>query len=79
MRMVAGLKRAPSGYCIQALAIRIHSAERLEPSATRQVTMRWPMRDSRSQPKKNSPTKVDSRKNAMSPSIASGAPKISPT
>jgi cell fate regulator YaaT (PSP1 superfamily) len=32
-----------------------------------------------SQPKKNSPTKVDSKKKAIMPSIAKGAPKISPT
>jgi hypothetical protein len=35
--------------------------------------------ESRSQPKKNNPIKVDSKKNAMSPSMASGTPKISPT
>ena len=35
--------------------------------------------DSRSQPKIHKPRKVDSRKNASSPSIASGAPKMSPT
>ena len=33
----------------------------------------------RSQPKKNRPMKVDSRKKAISPSMASGAPKMSPT
>jgi hypothetical protein len=37
MRMVCGLKAAPTGFCIQPLAIRIHSAEKLEPSATAQV------------------------------------------
>ena len=79
MRMVSELKRAPTGFCIQPLAIRIHSADRLVPSATSQVTTRWPHFDSRSQPKKNRPTKVASRKKAISPSIASGAPKMSPT
>jgi len=34
---------------------------------------------SRSQPKIHSPRNVDSRKNASSASIASGAPKMSPT
>ena len=34
---------------------------------------------SRSQPKIHRPRKVDSRKNASSPSMASGAPKMSPT
>ena len=42
MRMVAGLNFAPTGYCIQPLAIRIHSAEKLVPSASSQVTARWP-------------------------------------
>ncbi len=36
-------------------------------------------RRSRSQPKIHRPRNVDSRKNASSPSIASGAPKMSPT
>ena len=38
MRMVCGLKRDPTGFCIQALATRIQSAERLLPSATSHVT-----------------------------------------
>ena len=36
--MVSGLKAAPTGFCIQPLAIRIHSADRLVPSATSHVT-----------------------------------------
>ena len=79
MRIVSGLNVAPTGFCIQPLAIRIHTAERFEPMATSQVTMRWPTFDSLPQPKKNRPTKVDSRKNAIRPSMASGAPKMSPT
>ena len=79
MRMVSTLKRAPTGFCIQALAIRIHSAERLVANASRLVTIRCPSLDSRFQPKKNRPTKVASRKKAISPSIANGAPKMSPT
>jgi hypothetical protein len=79
MRIVCGLKTEPTGFCIQPLAIRIQSAEKLEPSATAQVATRCPTFDSLSQPKKNSPTKVASRKKAISPSIASGAPKMSPT
>ena len=79
MRIVSGLNCAPTGCCIQALAMRIHSAERLEPRATRAVTARCPTRESRSQPKKNRPTNVASRKNAIRPSMASGAPKMSPT
>ena len=42
MRMVSGLKCAPVGFCIQALAIKIHSADRLLPIATSQVTVRCP-------------------------------------
>ncbi len=79
MRMVSGLNTAPVGFCIQPLAIRIHSADRLVPSAISQVTVRCCTRESRLQPKKNRPMKVASRKNAISPSIASGAPKMSPT
>ena len=79
MRMVCGLKAAPTGFCIQPLAIRIHSAEKLEPMATAQVAIRWPTLESLSQPKKNRPTKVASRKKAISPSMASGAPNTSPT
>ncbi|MCY1514512.1 hypothetical protein D9M68_490570 [compost metagenome] len=79
MRMVSGLKIDPTGFCIQPLAIRIHSAEKLVPKATSQVTARWLTLDIRFQPKKNRPTKVASRKKAISPSSASGAPKMSPT
>ncbi|MNL83327.1 hypothetical protein D3C87_2109420 [compost metagenome] len=77
--MVWGLKADPVGFCIQPLAINIHNAEKFEPIATHHVAMRWPSLDSLSQPKKNRPTKVASRKKAIIPSIASGAPKISPT
>ncbi len=38
IRMVSKLKSDAIGFCIQPLATRIHSAERLEPSATSQVT-----------------------------------------
>ncbi len=79
MRMVSGLNTAPTGFCIQPLAIRIHSAEKLVPSAISQVMVRCCTFDSRLQPKKNRPMKVASRKNAISPSIASGAPNTSPT
>jgi hypothetical protein len=61
------------------LAIRIQSAEKFEPMATSQATTRCCTLLSLSQPKKNSPTKVASRKKAISPSMASGAPKMSPT
>ncbi len=79
MRMVRALKWAPTGNCIQPLAINIHSADRLEPIASAQVAIRCCTLLSRSQAKKNNPMKVASRKKAIRPSIASGAPKMSPT
>ncbi|MNR29462.1 hypothetical protein D3C85_1468510 [compost metagenome] len=79
IRMVSGLKAAPTGFCIQPLAARIHRADRLVPRATMKVTNRWAWGFSLSQPKNIRPTKVASMKKAISPSIASGAPKMSPT
>ena len=79
MRIVSKLNSAPVGYIIQPLATRIQSAERFEPRAMRTVTAMWRPRESRPQPKKKRPMNVDSRKNAIKPSIASGAPKMSPT
>src|SRR5512136_1180064 len=61
------------------LAIRIHNAERLEPIATAHITAACALLESLSQPKIQTPRKVDSRKNASNASIASGAPKMSPT
>jgi hypothetical protein len=47
--------------------------------ATIQMHSRWILRGRRSQPKIHRPRNVDSMKNAARPSIASGAPKTSPT
>ena len=79
IRIVSTLKTEPFGNCIQPLAIRIHMAEILVPRAMRNVQTQCPRRLSRFQPKKKRPAKVDSMKNATRASIASGAPKISPT
>ncbi len=49
------------------------------PSATSQMVARWTRGESRFHPKIQSPRNVASRKNAASPSIASGAPKTLPT
>ena len=54
-------------------------ADRALPRATAQIVARCIRRGSLSQPNSHSPRKVDSRKNAPSPSIASGAPKTLPT
>ena len=48
-------------------------------ATTAQIVARWTRRGSLSQPNSHSPRNVDSRKNAASPSIASGAPKMFPT
>ena len=54
-------------------------ADKAVPIAATQIVVRWSPRESRSQPKIQRPRNVDSRKNASRPSIASGAPKMSPT
>ncbi|CSC94733.1 Uncharacterised protein [Vibrio cholerae] len=77
--MVSKLNSEPTGFCIQPFATRIHRAEKFEPNATNQVTTKCCRLESLSHPKKNKPTNVDSRKKATSASIASGAPKMSPT
>ena len=57
----------------------MNAADRNEPSATIQMQNRCTRGDSRFQPNTHRPRNVDSRKNAASPSIASGAPNTSPT
>ena len=54
-------------------------AESIVPSEAIQMVARWIRMGSRPQPKIHSPKNVDSMKNASSPSMASGAPKMSPT
>src|SRR5699024_4251089 len=76
---VSGLKAIPTGYCIQALATRIHQAEIVAPSPVSQVDARWKRLLTLFQPKNITAMKVASIKNARIPSMASGAPKISPT
>ena len=79
LRTVSTLKRHPTGFCIQALATRIQRAERLAPIAVSQVAARWNPFETLFQPKNITAMKVDSMKKAISPSMASGAPKMSPT
>ena len=57
----------------------MNAADKTVPSETSQIVSRCTRRDSRSQPNSHRPRKVDSRKNAASPSMASGAPKTLPT
>jgi len=46
------------------LAMRIHSADRLDPTATIQIAARWTFFGRLSQPKTQMPRNVDSRKKA---------------
>ena len=78
-RPVSGSTIAPTGCCIQELAARMKYADRLLAMATAQMHARWMRRESLSQPKIHRPRNVDSMKNAASASMASGAPKTSPT
>ena len=57
----------------------MNAADSEAPTATSQIVARWTRRGSTFQPKTHNPRNVDSRKNAASPSIASGAPNTSPT
>jgi hypothetical protein len=78
-RPVSGLKAQPTGCCIQELAARMKYALPTVPAASSQMLARCSRADSRSRPKTHRPRKVDSRKKATRPSMASGAPKTSPT
>ena len=55
------------------------AAESTVPRATSQIVARWTPLGRRPHPNTQRPRKVDSRKNAARPSIASGAPNTSPT
>ena len=79
LRAVSGLNSIPTGFCIQAFATRIHQAEIVAPSPVSQVEARWKRLLTLSQPKNITAMNVASIKNARIPSIASGAPKMSPT
>ena len=69
----------PTGYCIHELATRIHHALRLAPKAVSHVAARcWPA-ENFFQPKNITAKNVLSQKKAKIPSMARGAPKMSPT
>ena len=61
------------------LALMMKNADMFTAIATIQMQARCTARGNRVQPKIHSPMKVDSKKKATRPSIASGAPKMSPT
>ena len=79
LRMVSGLKAQPTGCCIHALATSIHHAEMVAPRPVSHVEAKWKPGDTFFQPKYMTATKVDSMKKATMPSMANGAPKMSPT
>ena len=79
LRMVSGLNVQPTGYCIHALATSIHQADSVAPMPVSHVAARWKPRDTLPHPKYITATNVDSMKKATMPSMASGAPKMSPT
>ena len=79
LRIVAGLNSQPVGYCIHALATRIHSADRLAPMAVSHVAAKWNLGLTFFHPKNITAMNVDSIKKARMPSTANGAPKMSPT
>ena len=79
LRTVSGLNSCPTGYCIHEFATRIHHAEMVAPSPVSHVDAKWKPFDTLFHPKNMTATKVDSMKNATIPSMASGAPKTSPT
>ncbi len=64
---------------MKLLAARMKYALTFVPMAASQIVQRCTFGLSTLRPKIHSPRKVDSRKNAIRPSIASGAPKTSPT
>ncbi|MPL74476.1 hypothetical protein SDC9_20288 [bioreactor metagenome] len=76
---VSGLNCIPVGNCIHAFATRIQRAERFVPMATKYVEIKWAFLLTLFHPKNITAKNVLSRKKASIPSIASGAPKISPT
>ena len=79
LRAVSGLKAMPTGYCIHALATRIHQADMVAPKPVSQVDAKWKPLLTLFHPKNMTAMNVASMKKARMPSMASGAPKMSPT
>ena len=59
--------------------MRIHTAEMVAPTMVSQEEARWKPLLTLPQPKNITAMKVDSMKKARMPSMARGAPKMSPT
>jgi phage tail sheath gpL-like len=69
----------PTGCCIQALAAKIHIADRFVQIAVSQVTLKCAFFDNFHHPHNITAIITDSKKNAINHSIASGAQNISQT
>ena len=78
-RTESGLNSIPTGYCIQAFATKIHKADSVAPIVVSQVEAKCAFLLTLFQPKNMMAINVASMKKATMPSIANGAPKMSPT
>ena len=78
-RTVSGLNSIPTGCCIHELATKIHTADIAAPIPVSHVDAKCTFLLTLSQPKNITAKKVASIKKAKIPSMASGAPKMSPT
>src|SRR5690554_3982516 len=78
-RFNVSLNVNPAGVCCQEFAARIQNADKLVPRAIIIDEKNLKPLEILSLPNTSNPIKVDSRKNANTPSAANGAPKISPT
>ena len=80
LRAVSGLNSIPTGFCIHALATRIHQAEIVAPSpGVSQVEARWKAFAHLIPTKEHHCDERGLHEKAKIPSMASGAPKMSPT
>ena len=68
----------PTGCCIQASVAMMKKPESHEPTNTMKADHQCPLGPSRFSPNRNSPRKVDSRKNENTPSMASVWPITPP-
>ncbi len=76
---LAGQLVGRTGFCIHPLATKIHKADNVAPIVVSQVDAKWNLLLTLFQPKNMMEINVASMKKAIIPSIAKGAPKISPT
>src|SRR6185437_12849419 len=77
-KVPSGTTGYATGCCIQALVTMMKNPEIQEPSHTITAEPQCPKADKRFSPKRNRPRNADSRKNAKTPSIASGWPITPP-